>query len=199
MKRKPSMKIKLRRARCKEVLVILLNRVETLELSSDWGATWRPVTSLTNYNGWGSVTCSADGETLALFLPFKGRRLLLSTNAGATWSTTEMPSPTNLCSLACAADGSRVVAALGHVFFGEYPSVYVRQTTSAPRLEVRTRPGYLELSWVVPSEPFVLQESPDLAAWSSVQAAPVLNYGNLYYVVNLPLPAGSRFYRLASH
>jgi hypothetical protein len=123
--------------------------------------------------------------------------LLLSTNSGASWSITEAGETTNLCSVASSVDGSRLAAALGHVFW-DFPSFYIRQTTPVPRLQVFSRAGSLELSWLLPSEPFVLQESLDLLTWSQVDVAPVLNYTNLHYVANLPTPIGTKFYRLAS-
>jgi len=57
----------------------------------------------------------------------------------------------------------------------------------------------LLLSWILPSMNFVLQESPDLATWSYVQANPALNYTNLQLEATVPRPNGSRFYRLVAH
>jgi hypothetical protein len=63
---------------------------------------------------------------------------------------------------------------------------------------VLSDPGSLQLSWLLPSEPFVLEESGDLLAWSRMAVTPALNYANLHYEVNLPAPIAPRFYRLAS-
>jgi hypothetical protein len=56
------------------------------------------------------------------------------------------------------------------------------------------------LSWIVPSRPFVLQQSPDLLTSdpADVTTPPVLNYFNLHHEVTLPTPTGPMFYRLES-
>jgi hypothetical protein len=124
--------------------------------------------------------------------------LLFSTNSGRLWSVTNLPWPTNNCSIVSSADGSRLAAA----FLPGYPSgaVYVRAVTPTPRLVVLSGSrNSLQLSWLVPSTPFVLEVSSDLVAWSNAAVTPALNYTNLNYEVNLPAPIGPRFYRLASH
>lgn len=178
-------------------LVWPLGQLCTISMSSDWGATWKPVGNPPNAV---TVACSADGVTLAAAASsvFLGSRLFLSTNSGATWSITEIPSLTNLCSLACSPDGSRLVAALGQTMRPDIPSIYVRQTTPVPRLNIVSSPGRLALSWLLPSEPFGLEESSDLLTWSQVNTTPTLNYTNLHYVVNLPAPIVPKFYRLIS-
>ena len=126
---------------------------------------------------------------------------MMSARAGpktTRWSSTGAGFGTNLCSVACSTDGSRLAVALGHGEFTTIPSIYVRQTTPRPRLEIISRGESLELSWLLPSEPFVLEESPDLLTWSQVNATPTLNYTNLHDVVNLPTPIVPKFYRLAS-
>jgi hypothetical protein len=169
-------------------------------LSSDWGATWRQAGSMTNLLSNFSAACSADGATLAVAeSPFSQDNitlLLLSTNSGAVWST-QIVESTNLCSVVSSVDGSRLAAALGHTFWPA-PSMYVRQTSPVPLLKVLSGPRGLELSWLLPSEPFVLEESPDLIKWSHVDVTPRLNYTNLHSVANLPTPVGPKFYRLVS-
>jgi len=174
-----------------------------ISTSLDWGATWRPVGSLTNYldgNGFSPAgfcaACSADGVTLAAIETSSTHgvnHLLLSTNSGTSWSITDLPWSTNNCSIVSSADGSRLAAA----FFGP-GRVYVRGAIPVPRLMILSGPGSLQLSWLLPSEPFVLEESSDLPAWSHVAVTPTLNYTNLHYEVNLPAPIAPRFYRLAS-
>ena len=175
-----------------------------ISTSSDWGATWRPVRSLTNKLDFGGfcAACSADGVTLAAVETSSQsyvNHLLLSTNSGTSWSVTDLPWETNLCSIACSADGSRLAAAFvaGPPFLTA-GIIYVREVTPVPRLMVLSGPGNLQLSWLPPSAPFVLEESANLVAWSNVAATPVLNYTNLHYEVNLPAPIAPRFFRLAS-
>ena len=169
-------------------------------MSSDWGATWRPVGSVTNYLQNYSAACSADGVTIAVAestlagtstFPDGITFLLLSTDSGASWST-QVVDFTNQCSVVSSADGSRLAVALGPSGF------YVRQLTPVPLLKILSAPGSLALSWLLPSEPFVLEESPDLLTWSQVDTIPTLNYTNLRYVGNVRASIVPKFYRLIS-
>jgi hypothetical protein len=180
-----------------------------ISTSSDWGVTWRPVRSLTNYldsRGF-CAACSADGTTLAAVETSSQsyvNHLLLSTNSGISWSVTDLPWDTNICSIACSADGSRLAAAFlaDQGYFPTQPVngvIYARAVTPVPRLRVLSGPATLQLSWLVPSKALVLQESGDLLGWSPVAATPALNYTNLRYEVNLPAQTAPRFFRLASH
>lgn len=76
--------------------------------------------------------------------------------------------------------------------------IYTWQTTPHPVLNVTPSGTNLVLCWIVPSQPFVLQENADLTTtnWTDVATAPVLNLTNLQNQVTLPLPAANRFYRL---
>ena len=76
--------------------------------------------------------------------------------------------------------------------------IYTWQTTPHPVLNVTPSGANLLLSWIIPSQPFVLQENADLATtnWTDVASAPVLNLTNLQNQVTLPLSAAHRFYRL---
>lgn len=165
-------------------------------ISSDWGATWKPVGTLTNDLHSVSATCSADGVFITVFESSfsRGTRVLLSTDSGALWSATRLDSSTNMCSATSSADGSKLAAALGQFWPGQ--GIYVRQTAPVPQLEILRRGAGLKISWLVPSEDFALQESLDLSAWSEVAAAQALNYTNLKYEVNLTPPPGRMFYRL---
>jgi hypothetical protein len=56
----------------------------------------------------------------------------------------------------------------------------------------------LDISWIVPSTSFVLQQSSDLTAtnWTDVPTPPALNFTNLHYEVTASPSLGNRFYRL---
>ena len=60
--------------------------------------------------------------------------------------------------------------------------------------------GQVLISWIVPSMPFVLQESADLMTtnWTGVTTVPKLNFTNLHHEVSVPLSSANRFYRLRS-
>jgi hypothetical protein len=76
--------------------------------------------------------------------------------------------------------------------------IYTRQITPRPVLKVKVVVTNLLLSWIIPSQPFVLQENADLTTtnWTDVTTPPVLNLTNLKHQVAVPLPNGNRFYRL---
>jgi hypothetical protein len=54
----------------------------------------------------------------------------------------------------------------------------------------------LNVSWIIPSTNFVLQQSSDLASWTDVTNPPVLNLTNLQNEVVLSPTGSSGFYRL---
>ena len=58
--------------------------------------------------------------------------------------------------------------------------------------------GGLLISWIVPSMPFMLQETADLNTpdWTAVPMTPILNLTNLHHEVTVPLSGTNRFYRL---
>jgi len=63
-------------------------------------------------------------------------------------------------------------------------------------VNVSPKNGNLKFSWTVPSTNFVVQQSPDLASWTDVTNAPVLNLTNLQNEVTLPPAGSSGFFRL---
>ncbi len=120
----------------------------------------------------------------------QGGLIYTSTNSGATWKSNNVPS-LSWRAVASSADGCKLVAVADG-------GIYTWQTTPHPVLNVTQSGASLVLSWIIPSQPFVLQENADLAAthWTDVAGAPVLNLTNLQHQVTLPLSAACRFYRL---
>ncbi len=155
--------------------------------SRDYGATWTTADVPNEY--WDSVACSADGTTMAAV----GLHAYVSSDSGRTWSLTDYYTGW-VSRLASSADGCRLVAA------SQTKGIYVWETTPQPVLTI-TPAGYnVLLSWIVPSRPFILQQSSDLASavWTDVATPPVLNCSNLHHEVTLPAPTGPIFYRLKS-
>jgi len=99
---------------------------------------------------------------------------------------------TNICSMACSADGCKLAVAVAG------SGIFITQSTPAPVLQIKAVAKDVVLSWVVPSRNFVPQESADLLAWSELNVEPVLNYTTLRYEVKLQLSAGPHFFRLVS-
>jgi len=70
------------------------------------------------------------------------------------------------------------------------------QSTPTPQLNLTSAKPNLDLTWLVPSTNFVLQQSTDLASWMDLTNAPVLNLTNLQDEVVLSPTNRSGFYRL---
>jgi hypothetical protein len=167
-------------------------------VSHDCGATWLTNTSMPNWVGVGTpkVASSVNGTLLAALVPGTGLDIQasLSTNAGLSWSNSLVWSAgaTNPCSIASSADGARLALAIDQ--FG----IFTHVTTTAPVMNIASSADNIVLSWIVPSQNFVLQQSSDLFTWSGVGVTPVLNYSNLHYEVTVFRTDGQKFYRLAS-
>lgn len=168
----------------------------SLAVSRDWGTTWLTNTSMPGWVGVGTpkVANSADGSQLAALGPNGYVWAYLSTNAGLSWSNSLVWwwGATNPCSIASSADGARLAVALDG--FG----IFIYATIPAPVLNIASSVDNILLSWIVPSQNFVLQQSSDLSTWSAVPVTPVLNYTNLHYEVTVSRTSRLRFYRLAS-
>lgn len=154
-------------------------------VSTNAGQTWQTADLPNDY--WSSVSCSADGRTLAAV----GGRVYVSYDAGSTWKLTDYYTGWTTY-LGSSADGCRLIAA------SQTKGIWIRETVPQPRIEIRPAGGHLLLSWVVPSQPFVLQACDALAegAWTDVPVAPVLNPTNLHHEVVVPVGDTRRFYRL---
>ena len=177
--------------------LIVLNQ-GSLAVSHDWGANW--ITNSTmpaqTWPGTPRVASSVDGSLLAA-LPSGTTfdiEAMLSTNAGLTWSNSQVGLCvyTNAGSIASSADGGKLAMAMGQC------GIFTFATHPAPVLTIASSADNIVLSWIVPSQNFVLQKSSDLSTWSTVGVTPVLNYTNLHYEVTVSRTSGQSFYRLAS-
>ncbi|HWW03146.1 MAG TPA: sialidase family protein [Candidatus Acidoferrum sp.] len=157
-------------------------------ISRDYGTNWQESALPSHY--WHAITCSADGTRIAGIADESGA-IYASADSGVTWIEY---SPTNLAwsSIASSADGHKLVAAVNG------RGIYTLQTTPTPVLDILPSGTNVFLSWTIPSQPFLLQQSSDLKNWSAVGTTPVLNYTNLHYEVNVLGPTSSTFFRLAS-
>jgi hypothetical protein len=143
---------------------------------------------------WSSVACSADGtKIVAAAAPYGGTGpLYTSTNSGASWTSNSVPNQ-QWTFVASSADGNKLVAVSGIFISG---AIYTLQTTLTPQMNIAPTNGNFNLSWIVPSTNFVLQQSPDLSSWSDLTNQPILNLTNLQNEVTLPFSGGVGFYRL---
>jgi hypothetical protein len=154
--------------------------------STDFGKTW--ITNDVPKASWSAIASSADGTKLV-----GGQNtgaIYVSTDSGTTWTSNESPDAVWI-SIASSADGNKMIAA------GVFPnSLYFLQTTPSPQLNLISADSNLAFSWTVPSTNFVLQQSLDLANWTTLTNSPSLNFTNLQEAVSLSPSNGSSFFRL---
>lgn len=172
----------------------------TIYTSTNGGITWMPTTAPTN--DWVSVASSADGTRFVAATSgydFGDQPIYTSTNSGATW---QLSGPqTRWSSVTISADGAKSFATEGGVGFANYGLVYARIADSLPpKLGIHPSDAVINLTWIVPSSSFVLQENSDFTTtnWTDVQINRSLNFSNLTYQVTESPRNGQGFYRLRS-
>lgn len=142
-----------------------------------------------------SVASSADGSKL-IAATLHGY-IAISTNFGMAWIIAKIINNDYTCtSVASSADGGRIVAAGPN---GGIPySLALPAIPPLLALGVGTSPGKLEISWLIPSTSFVLQQNSDLSTtnWTDVPATPSINFTNLHYELMVLPTKGEDFYRL---
>jgi hypothetical protein len=154
--------------------------------STNSGGSWTTDMALDNLPVHHLAT-SPDGSKLIVVA--SGGAIYTSTNTGINWASNSVPL-TNWISAASSADGNTLIAAI------HGGGIWISQTVSLPQLNFTPTNGSFKLSWLIPSTNFVMQQSSDLATWSNVTNAPVLNLTNLQNEVILPMTNNSGFYRL---
>jgi photosystem II stability/assembly factor-like uncharacterized protein len=164
-----------------------------LFVSTNTGTDWSQITNApsTPAGNWHSVAFSANNKMVASAY---GTPFYLSTDCGASWSTSSAPTNFAWQAVALSADGNNLAAAAyGH-------GIWISQTTSSPKLNLTTSSNQLALSWTVPSTNFVLQQSSDLTAvnWVTLTNTPALNFTNLNDEVRLSATNASGFFRLVT-
>jgi hypothetical protein len=150
---------------------------------------------------WIWVASSADGSKLVALAngvadnspAYDG--IWTSTNSGLTWASNNVANKT-WTSVALSADGASLLATVGWPTYSSY--IYVVQTTPVPALHLTPvdTNGNLTLSWIIPSQDFSLQQSPDLINWSAATNTLVLDLTNLQNQISLPLSEDNSFFRL---
>jgi hypothetical protein len=149
-------------------------------LSSDAGVSW-----VTNGLGGGSIACTANGSNWVI----AASQLYTSTDGGVTWQTNL---PITSASMAVvSADGCEISVL-------QSDGIWMGRATASPQLNIQPKDSNLDLSWLLPSTNFVLQQNADLtiANWITVSNGPTLNFTNLQQEVRLPATTNSMFFRL---
>jgi photosystem II stability/assembly factor-like uncharacterized protein len=164
-------------------------------VSTNFGMTWVQTKALAPDSIFKSLASSADGSRLVAVTE---GIIITSTNSGATWISNNVPGQYWTC-VASSADGCKLAAAAT----GENKpltggGIWIAQSTLAPQLNIATSNTSLDLSWIVPSANFGLQQNSDLttANWTDVTNPPVLNLTNLQNEVILSPTGICGFYRL---
>ena len=153
------------------------------------GATKIP--NCTSVSNWTSVATSADGIRLAAVA--SSGDVYTSTNGGVTWAP-NIVTNVSWSGVASSADGAKIVAVASG------GGIYTWQTTPTPTLNINRTGEDLQISWLIPSMSFVLQQSADLGStnWTAVESALIVNLTNLQNQVTLSPPSHPTFYRLSS-
>jgi len=166
-------------------------------ISANSGASW---TTNGNFNA-GSIASSADGSKL---IAGNGSGIYVSTDSGTTWIQ-ETNIPASISALSADGNKSAFVAEVtvtnslagGRTITTTFPdAIYTSFSTPSPQMNITPTNGSFKLSWLIPSTNFVMQQSSDLASWSDVTNAPVLNLTNLQNEVILSPSNSSGYYRL---
>lgn len=93
---------------------------------------------------------------------------------------------------ASSADGGKLFAV---VLIG---GIWVSQTMVAPELKISASKSNVLISWIVPSQNFVLQQDSDMTMvnFTDMATTPLVNFTILHYEVQVPVAIGNHFYRL---
>jgi hypothetical protein len=174
--------------------------------SADFGRTWIQTVAPTNYL-WTSISCSADGaKVVGIAQPYvpdglgpnPGAIVYLSPDAGITWASADAPAQ-SWATVTCSADSSNIVlaAAAGGPICTLRSPAPPAPSFEPPRLSVAQSGAQVQISWLVPSSSFVLQENADLATtnWTDVTTPPSLNFTNLHDELRISSSLAASFYR----
>jgi len=173
------------------VAMVVQGYLGPIYISTNAGFSWS-LTSAPTTN-WGAITISADGTKIAACTDrnYDGA-LFTSTNRGLTWQSQVVLLDTPR-KLASSADGATLFLSSGR-------DIAMLQTMPTPVIEATISNQQLALSWIVPSAPFVLQQTSDLRTpqWTDVPIPPVLIFTNLHFQVTVPASNPAAYYRLSS-
>jgi hypothetical protein len=164
-------------------------------VSTNSGDSWTQTSAPSEY--WNSVSSSADGSKLvASGNGYNSGLIYTSTDSGANWTSNDVPN-LSWVSVASSADGNKLVTSVG--WSPDHAGqIYTSQSAPTPLLNLTPATGKIDLSWIVPSESFMLQQNSDLTStnWMDVTDTPILNLTNLQNEVILSSSFGRNFYRL---
>jgi hypothetical protein len=164
--------------------------------STDSGVSWAPTQAPNRY--WSGVASSADGTQIVAtsygqdYVSSDYGPIYTWTNSSASWMSNYMTGSGDWASVAMSADGHGMAATQ----FGGW--VYTAQTAPTPLLSLAASAGNLDISWLIPSIPLALQQSPDLVSWTNVTKLPTLDLTNLLNHVCFAASNTASFFRLTA-
>jgi|SRR5665213_298351 len=158
-------------------------------ISTDFGATWMSNSVSSSYYQY--VASSADGVKLVLAV--RGGGIYTSRNSGITWVSNNVPNE-QWSSVASSADGNELIATV------QGGGIWIFKTTPTPSLNISPSDTNLDLSWLVPSTNFALEQNLDLTTtnWVTLTNTPTLNFTNLQNQVTITPTNSSGYFRLIS-
>lgn len=176
--------------------------------SRDHGETWGA--AALSPNVWGQVAISTDGSILAART--SAGLTFVSRDFGVTWAPVNSPavdynpptgiygSPASIPNSTLSGNNPNLYTVIsGQIWRLDLTAPTVLFTpASEPALSIGQRGTKEVLSWLVPSQPFALQETISLIApiWLDVTNQPSFNLSNLNNEVVVPAPSSVGFFRL---
>ena len=122
----------------------------------------------TRRHAWNAVSCSADGSKFVAVSP--AGLIYTSADSGLTWtnnavSTTEVQ---EWRAVASSADGNKLIAGSAANTRG---AIFILERDARPTLTIEDTDGSAQISWIIPSNDFVIEQNVGLESpvWSEVK------------------------------
>jgi photosystem II stability/assembly factor-like uncharacterized protein len=161
--------------------------------STNSGTSWS-VTSAPNIP-WRAIVSSADGNVLvAVANNGSAGSIYTSTDAGVSWVSNEVAN-LDWNRVASSADGSKLFAAAADAESSMGP-IFSFSTAPALHVDFQHSGSTGTLSWVIPSQPYSVQQSPDLSHWTDMTDVPTVNFNMLQNELNVSITGQNNFFRL---
>jgi photosystem II stability/assembly factor-like uncharacterized protein len=161
--------------------------------STNSGTSWA-VTSAPN-NSWRAIASSADGNVLVAAANYgPAGSIYSSSDAGLTWTSNNVVS-LSWNRVASSADGSKLFAAAADDASSMGP-IFRLATAPALRVDIQASGSTSTLSWIIPSQLYSVQQSPDLSHWTDLSDTPTVNFNTLQNELSVRTTSQNNFFRL---
>jgi len=168
-------------------------------ISTNTGDSWTQLEAPI-VNGWQGIACSTDGTTIIVSgndYVTGHNTVYISEDTGETWVKAAPPAQPVWNAVACSADASNILLAGNTIFSLQEPGLPPPAVPS-PTLNIGHTASAFNVSWLVPSTGFVLEETFDLANgnWTNAPSESTLYLTNLNYQWTAPPSQKNAFFRL---